>query len=49
MKKEKQIERRREYVKQRIESARNRGTEVKRLADELFLNQRTIYRDLEKH
>jgi DeoR/GlpR family transcriptional regulator of sugar metabolism len=41
-------EHRARYVKLRIESVRNKTTEIKRLADELFISERTIKRDLKK-
>ena len=35
-----------EYVKQRIEQVKNKPTEIKRLSKELFLSERTIWRDI---
>ena len=48
MKKEQLIEERRKYVKSRVEGVRNKGTEVQRIARELFLSKCTIYNDLKK-
>ncbi len=36
------------YVKKRIEDTRNTTQEVKKLAKELFLSERTIERDLKR-
>ena len=36
-----------EYIKTRVESVRNKQTEIKRIADELFLSERTVRRDLD--
>ena len=36
------------YIKQRVEVVKNKPTEIKRLANELFLSERTIYSDLKK-
>jgi DeoR/GlpR family transcriptional regulator of sugar metabolism len=42
---------RREYIRQRIEKVKNKGTEVQRIAEELFISKDTVYRDLrsDKH
>jgi DeoR/GlpR family transcriptional regulator of sugar metabolism len=37
---------RREYIKKRIEKVKNKGTEVQRIAEELFISKDTVYRDL---
>jgi len=36
------------YIKQRVEVVKNKPTEIKRLAKELFLSEKTIRRDLVK-
>ena len=40
------LNKRREYVKQKIWVAKNTDSEVKKLARRLFLSERTIYKDL---
>ena len=41
-------EKRAEYIKQRVSNVKNKPTEIKRLADELFLSEFTVRRDLKK-
>ena len=42
----KQLEDRARYVSQRVNSAQDSAQEIKKLARELFLSERTIERDL---
>ena len=42
------IEERAKYVKERVNNARHATQEIKRLARELFLDVRTIERDLKR-
>jgi len=42
------LEDRADYIKKRVEAVKNKPTEIKRLADELFLSEKTVRRDLKK-
>lgn len=42
------IKERREYIKDVVSEYKNKGTAIKKLAEELFLSERTIRSDLEK-
>jgi len=42
------LKERAQYVKERVGKVNNKTTEIKRLAKELFLSERTIRRDAEK-
>lgn len=42
------LDERKRYVKKRVEKVKNKTSEIKRLADELFLSERTIKNDLQK-
>jgi len=44
----KQIDKRAEYIKQRIKETKNTSNEITKLANELFLSERTIERDLKR-
>lgn len=48
IKNEKQQQLRRDYIKMRCGSVKNKTTAVKRLAGELFLSEDTIWRELRK-
>jgi hypothetical protein len=41
------INKRREMIASRISTAKHPGREIQRIANELFLDESTIYRDLE--
>jgi DeoR/GlpR family transcriptional regulator of sugar metabolism len=40
------LEQRAEYIAQRVNSVRCKTSEIKRIAQELFLSEKTVYRDL---
>ncbi len=42
------LQERQEYIKKRVENVRNKPSEIKRLADELFLSEKTVRRDLKR-
>jgi len=42
------LKNRSQYIKERLGKVNNKSTEIKRLAEELFLSERTIRRDAEK-
>ena len=42
------LEERAKYVQKRVDKVNNKPTEIKRLADELFLSEKTIRKDLGK-
>lgn len=41
-------DKRKKYIQSRVDAVKNKSTEIKRIADELFLSEVTIYRDLKK-
>jgi len=45
----KNVKDRAEYVQNRVDSVRNKRTEINKIAKELFLSTRTIVRDLNKN
>jgi len=45
----KNVDKRAEYVQQRVDAVINKRTEINRIAKELFLSTRTIVRDLNKN
>ncbi len=40
------LRKRREYIRKRIEQVKHKGTEVQRIAEELFISKDTVWRDL---
>jgi len=47
-KSEKKKQQRANYIKMRCDAVKNKTTEVKRIADELFISERTVWDDLRK-
>ena len=45
---DKKLNQRSNYVKMRCGAVKNRTTEIKKLADELFISERTLWRDLNR-
>jgi len=41
-------EERANYIKERLDSVTNKGTEVNRLSTELFISKRSVYLDYQK-
>lgn len=47
-KNDKKLEQRANYIKMRCDAVKNKTTEIRKLADELFVSERTIWRDLRR-